>query len=201
MSRGQKIALVAVLGLGGIIPVFFVVRVVVTSDTTKLAEISCLALWSAVESSVAVMVECLASYKVLFSQKQQRRKYTTTKTQPTARGSRSKNRDLSTTRSAVMRMVLESWRYVTKRSWSASRGGTSGGGSLLPRPLSWRLGKARTGMRHCIVAADHSNEFSEAVGVKYVSNAIRPISNYAHLNAMMFLLCISLNRRNSSILI
>lgn len=74
MSRGQKVALVAVLSLGGIIPVFSIVRVVVTSDTRKLAvEISWLALWSAIESSVAVMVACLASFRVLFTQQKQRR--------------------------------------------------------------------------------------------------------------------------------
>ncbi|KAK8078226.1 hypothetical protein PG996_004396 [Apiospora saccharicola] len=74
MSPGQKIALVAVLSLGGIIPAFSIIRVVVTSDTTKLAEISWLALWSAIESSVAVMVACLASFKVLFTQQRRRRR-------------------------------------------------------------------------------------------------------------------------------
>ncbi|KAK8093854.1 hypothetical protein PG997_000539 [Apiospora hydei] len=56
MSAGQKVGLVAVLSLGGIITVFALVRVVVTGDdATRLAEISWLALWSAVESSVASM--------------------------------------------------------------------------------------------------------------------------------------------------
>ncbi|KAK7948897.1 uncharacterized protein PG986_009783 [Apiospora aurea] len=70
MSAGQKVGLVAVLSLGGIIAVFAVVHVVVTSDATRLAEISWLALWSAIESSVAVVVACLASFKVLFTHKQ-----------------------------------------------------------------------------------------------------------------------------------
>ncbi|KAK8039717.1 hypothetical protein PG993_008128 [Apiospora rasikravindrae] len=94
MSPGQKAGLVAVLSLGGIVAVFAVVRVVVTGDATRLAEISWLALWSAVESSVAVVVACLASFKVLFTQKKKRKGtqyYTRTKGTRTTKSYKSKS--------------------------------------------------------------------------------------------------------------
>ncbi|KXJ97313.1 hypothetical protein Micbo1qcDRAFT_171014 [Microdochium bolleyi] len=68
MSVRQKISLVAVLALGCIVAVFSVVRIAVTYTTTTLPELTWLALWSSTESSVAVMVACLPSFKVLVSQ-------------------------------------------------------------------------------------------------------------------------------------
>ncbi len=67
MSLSQKLGLCAVLGLGVIIIVFSVVRIIVTNTIGRQPEITWLALWSSIESSVAVIVACLASFKVLFS--------------------------------------------------------------------------------------------------------------------------------------
>jgi len=67
MSASQKIGLCGILGLGAIIIVFSVIRIIVTNTTGRQPEISWLALWSAIESSVAVIVACLASFKVLLS--------------------------------------------------------------------------------------------------------------------------------------
>lgn len=67
MSTSQKIGLCGVLGLGAIIVVFSVIRIIVTNTTGRQPEVSWLALWSSIESSVAVIVACLASFKVLLS--------------------------------------------------------------------------------------------------------------------------------------
>jgi hypothetical protein len=67
MSLSQKLGLIAVLSLGGIVTVFSIIRVVVTYTVTTQPEVSWLALWSSIESSIAVMVACLASFKVLFT--------------------------------------------------------------------------------------------------------------------------------------
>ncbi|KAH7029080.1 uncharacterized protein B0I36DRAFT_128162 [Microdochium trichocladiopsis] len=68
MSLKQKISLIAVLGLGCIVTVFSVIRIIVTYTVTTQPEVSWLALWSTIESSIAVMVACLPSFKVLISQ-------------------------------------------------------------------------------------------------------------------------------------
>lgn len=62
----QKAGLFAVFSLGIFIVGVAIARVVVTDTRTRHPEVSWLALWSAVESSVAVIVCCLASFKVLF---------------------------------------------------------------------------------------------------------------------------------------
>jgi hypothetical protein len=69
MSLQQKLGLIAVLSLGVIIIVFSVIRIIVTNTVGAQPEISWLALWSAIESSIAVIVACLASFKVLLSSK------------------------------------------------------------------------------------------------------------------------------------
>lgn len=69
MSLQQKIGLVAVLSLGVIIIIFSVIRIIVTNTVGQQPEISWLALWSSIESSIAVIVACLASFKVLLSSK------------------------------------------------------------------------------------------------------------------------------------
>jgi hypothetical protein len=67
MSRSQKIGLCGVLGLGVVIIIFSFIRIIVTNTVGAQPEISWLALWSSIESSVAVIVACLASFKVLLS--------------------------------------------------------------------------------------------------------------------------------------
>lgn len=62
----RKVGLFAVLSLGLFIIAVAIARVVVTDTQGVHPEITWLALWSAVESSVAVIVCCLASFKVLF---------------------------------------------------------------------------------------------------------------------------------------
>ncbi|TKA42877.1 hypothetical protein B0A54_07093 [Friedmanniomyces endolithicus] len=69
ISAPQKVALIGVLSLGLIIIGFAVARIVVTDAQGTHPEISWLALWSAIESSVAVLVCCLASFKALFTGK------------------------------------------------------------------------------------------------------------------------------------
>ncbi|KAK3075664.1 hypothetical protein LTR53_000812 [Teratosphaeriaceae sp. CCFEE 6253] len=71
VSTLQKIALIAVLGLGVIIVGFAIARIIVTDTQGVHPEISWLALWSAIESSVAVIVCCLASFKSLFTAQRQ----------------------------------------------------------------------------------------------------------------------------------
>ncbi|KAK0251910.1 hypothetical protein LTR91_006460 [Friedmanniomyces endolithicus] len=67
ISPPQKVALIGVLSLGLIIIGFAIARIVVTDAQGTHPEISWLALWSAIESSVAVLVCCLASFKALFT--------------------------------------------------------------------------------------------------------------------------------------
>ena len=67
MSLSQKLGLSGVLGLGVIIIIFSVIRIIVTNTAGRQPEISWLALWSSIESSVAVIVACLASFKVLLN--------------------------------------------------------------------------------------------------------------------------------------
>lgn len=67
MTWAQKVSLAAVLCLGVIITIFSVIRIILTNSTGRQPEISWLALWSSIESSIAVMVACLASFKVLLT--------------------------------------------------------------------------------------------------------------------------------------
>jgi len=67
ISAPQKVALIGVLSLGLIIIGFAIARIVVTDAQGTHPEISWLSLWSAIESSVAVLVCCLASFKALFT--------------------------------------------------------------------------------------------------------------------------------------
>lgn len=69
MTWAQKLSLAAVLCLGVIITIFSVIRIILTNSTGRQPEISWLALWSSIESSIAVMVACLASFKVLLANK------------------------------------------------------------------------------------------------------------------------------------
>lgn len=66
ISSKQKLGLFAVLSLGVFIIGVAIARVIVTDTQGVHPEISWLALWSVVESSVAVLVCCLASFKALF---------------------------------------------------------------------------------------------------------------------------------------
>ncbi|KAK9771363.1 putative Integral membrane protein [Seiridium cardinale] len=69
MSAAQKLGLVGVLSLGIIVTAFSVIRIIVTNTVARQPEISWLALWSSIESSIAVMVACLSSFKVLLTHK------------------------------------------------------------------------------------------------------------------------------------
>lgn len=72
ISNLQKLGLLGVLGLGIFIMGFAIARIIVTNKQGQHPEISWLALWSSIESSVAVIVCRLASFKTLFTaQKQQ----------------------------------------------------------------------------------------------------------------------------------
>lgn len=66
LSAKRKLGLFVVLGLGVFIIGVAIARIIVTDTQSVHPEISWLALWSAVESSVAVIVCCLASFKALF---------------------------------------------------------------------------------------------------------------------------------------
>jgi hypothetical protein len=66
VSKKQKLGLFVVLSLSVFIIGVAVARIIVTDTQGVHPEISWLALWSAVESSVAVFVCCLASFKALF---------------------------------------------------------------------------------------------------------------------------------------
>jgi hypothetical protein len=66
VSKRQKFGLFAVLSLGVFIIGVAIARVIVTDTKGVHPEISWLALWSVVESSVAVLVCCLASFKIMF---------------------------------------------------------------------------------------------------------------------------------------
>lgn len=68
MSLGQKLGLVGVLCLGVITMVFSAIRIIVTNTNSVHPEISWLALWSCIESSIAVIVACLTSFRILFTQ-------------------------------------------------------------------------------------------------------------------------------------
>ncbi|KAK3673911.1 hypothetical protein LTR78_006113 [Recurvomyces mirabilis] len=69
MSLAQKMGLLGVLCLGVITMIFAAVRVVVTSSEGGVhPEITWLALWSGIETSVAVSVACMTSFRVLFTQ-------------------------------------------------------------------------------------------------------------------------------------
>lgn len=66
VSKKQKLSLFVVLSLSVFIIGVAVARIIVTDTQSVHPEISWLALWSAVESSVAVVICCLASFKALF---------------------------------------------------------------------------------------------------------------------------------------
>ena len=70
ISLKQKLGLYFALSLGVIIIVFSVVRIVVTNTDGVHPEVSWLALWSVIESSVAVIVACLTSFKALLVDRQ-----------------------------------------------------------------------------------------------------------------------------------
>lgn len=65
VSPKQKFSLLAVMSLGVFIIGVAIARVIVTDTQGVHPEISWLALWSVVESSVAVLVCCLASFKAM----------------------------------------------------------------------------------------------------------------------------------------
>lgn len=64
LSRKEKLAIGSIVGLGIIIVVFAVIRIIVTNTTGTHPEVIWLALWSAIETSVAVVIVCLTSFKV-----------------------------------------------------------------------------------------------------------------------------------------
>ena len=61
VTRGQKAALGAIFGLGAIIIVFAIVRVIYTKATTHHVDPIWLALWSMVEASVGMVALSLGS--------------------------------------------------------------------------------------------------------------------------------------------
>ncbi|KFY94594.1 hypothetical protein V500_03147, partial [Pseudogymnoascus sp. VKM F-4518 (FW-2643)] len=63
-SRAEKIAIGSVAGLGVAIITFAIIRVIVTNTTHTHPELVWLALWSAIESSIAVIVVSLTSLRV-----------------------------------------------------------------------------------------------------------------------------------------
>jgi len=67
MSPPQKVGLIVVLCLGCIIAVFAIIRAIFNGSDQRTPELSWLTLWTSIESSVAVIVVCLASFKVLLS--------------------------------------------------------------------------------------------------------------------------------------
>ena len=64
LSRKEKLAIGSIVGLGIIIVVFAVIRIIVTNTTGTHPEVIWLALWSSIETSVAVVIVCLTSFKV-----------------------------------------------------------------------------------------------------------------------------------------
>ena len=70
ISLKQKLGLYSALCLGAVIIVFSVVRIIVTNTDGIHPEVSWLALWSVIESSVAVFVACLTSFKALLVDRQ-----------------------------------------------------------------------------------------------------------------------------------
>jgi hypothetical protein len=67
VSTKQRFGLYAVLSLGLFVIGVAIARVIVTDTQGVHPEISWLALWSVVESSVAVLICCLASFKAMFT--------------------------------------------------------------------------------------------------------------------------------------
>lgn len=63
-SRAEKIAIGSIVGLGVIIIVFAVIRVIVTNTTRTHPKLVWLAVWSAIESTIAVIVVSLTSLRV-----------------------------------------------------------------------------------------------------------------------------------------
>ncbi|KFY20341.1 hypothetical protein V491_03805 [Pseudogymnoascus sp. VKM F-3775] len=63
-SRAEKIAIGSIVGLGVIIIFFAVIRVIVTNTTRTHPELVWLAVWSAIESTIAVIVVTLTSLRV-----------------------------------------------------------------------------------------------------------------------------------------
>lgn len=66
ISRKEKVALGAIFSVGLIKIAFAVVRVVKIGASARHVNPIWLALWSMIEASVAVVVACLPSFKVLF---------------------------------------------------------------------------------------------------------------------------------------
>jgi len=66
-SRKEKLAIGSIVGLGVLIILFAVIRIIVTNTTHTHPEPVWLALWSAIETSVAVVVISLTSLKVFFT--------------------------------------------------------------------------------------------------------------------------------------
>lgn len=64
LSKKEKLAIGSIVGLGIVIVVFAVIRIIVTNTTGTHPEVIWLALWSAIETSVAVIIVCLTSFKV-----------------------------------------------------------------------------------------------------------------------------------------
>ncbi|MCJ1460585.1 hypothetical protein MMC28_010967 [Mycoblastus sanguinarius] len=62
----QKAALAGIFSLGAIIVIIAIVRVVEIKATIQHVDPVWLALWSAIEASVAVIVSCLPSFRVFF---------------------------------------------------------------------------------------------------------------------------------------
>ncbi|KAI1078614.1 hypothetical protein F5B20DRAFT_591437 [Whalleya microplaca] len=69
MSIYQKLGLIGVLCLGCIIAIFALIRAVVNGSDKRMPELSWFSLWTIIESSIAVIVVCLASFKLLFNRK------------------------------------------------------------------------------------------------------------------------------------
>jgi hypothetical protein len=65
----EKIAIGTIVGLGVVIIVFAIIRIIVTNTTHTHPEPVWLALWSAIETIVSVTVISLTSLKVLFNKK------------------------------------------------------------------------------------------------------------------------------------
>ncbi|KAH7417947.1 hypothetical protein BKA64DRAFT_761729 [Cadophora sp. MPI-SDFR-AT-0126] len=64
LSRKEKLAIGSIIRLGMIIVVFAIIRIIVTNTSATHPEVIWLALWSSIETSVAVVVVCLTSFKV-----------------------------------------------------------------------------------------------------------------------------------------
>ncbi|KAI9817002.1 MAG: hypothetical protein M1826_001698 [Phylliscum demangeonii] len=71
----EKAALTFIFSLGAIIMVFALVRVIKTNSTHNHPDTLWLALWSAIESSIAIIVSCLASFKTLISRSGESQRY------------------------------------------------------------------------------------------------------------------------------